>query len=108
MILNDLSQKIINQVFSFYAKAINLESPAIPTIEEVKLSIAGDTKRFVYFPPTKSLISAELWLTEDSNKNIFFTFAIPSDLTKTKTEKAEEAKKVFDKELQQFLVDYYI
>jgi hypothetical protein len=108
MILNDLTQKIINEVFGFYVEAAGLQSLPAPTLNEVSQAINSETKRFKFSPPTKSGEGVELWFSEDPNKNIIFTFAIPADLLKADIEKAEIAKKAFDKKLQEYLVDYYI
>jgi len=108
MIIIDLTQKIINKVFAFYAQATGLDNSSLPGLDQVKPALESETRRFVFQSPKSKALPVELWFSEDSNRNIVFTFAIPADLTKAETEKAEEAKKFFDKQLQAYLVDYYI
>lgn len=108
MIVNDLTQKIINEVFNFYAQTTGLTDSSPPSLDQVRKALESETRRFIFQSPKSKALSVELWFSEDSNRNIIYTFAIPADLTKVETEKAEEAKKIFDKQLQAYLVDYYI
>ena len=108
MILNDLRQNIIDEVFRIFAEIVNLGNLKSPLLSEVVAALQGDTRRFVVEPAVGHPYKPELWFSEDVNKNLIFTFTFPADLVKGEQEKAEKAKEDFDKKLQNYLIDYYI
>ncbi|RJO59783.1 hypothetical protein C4546_00235 [Candidatus Parcubacteria bacterium] len=108
MILHDLNQKIINEVSGFFMQALGNVAADRPNVEKVREALASDAKRYSLTLPRDFRPAVELWFTQDANQNIIFTFYIPTDLPKSDLEKAEAAKAIFDKTLQQYLVDYYI
>lgn len=108
MILIDLSQKIVSDVYGIFTDAVGLAERTPPTLEAVREALGGETKCFIVPPATGDELKAELWYNEDANRNLIFTFAFPTGLSKADQERAEAAKVVFDQKLQEFLVDYYL
>lgn len=108
MILHDLNQKIVDDVYGIFAGVVGLAERRPPTEADIRTALAGETKRFIVLAAPGDELKAELWYAEDVNKNLIFTFAFPTELTKQQQEKAEEAKVAFDQQLGQFLVDYYL
>lgn len=108
MILNDLSQAMVTTVYNLYAEAAHIENRQPPIVDAVRIALEGESKRYVVPAPAGNIYKAELWYAEDVNKNIIFSFVIPTDLSKTDLAAAEAAKADFDQRLQQYLVDYYV
>jgi hypothetical protein len=108
MILIDLKQNIIDDVFRIFAEIVNLEDQKPPLLADVSAALQGETRRFVVEPVIGHPYKPELWFSEDVNKNIIFTFTFPADIVKGQQEKAEIAKTEFDKRLQAYLIDYYL
>lgn len=108
MILHDLRQDIVTSVYNLYAEAAGLKQQEIPTVEAVRTALESETRRFIITASAGNELKAELWYIQDPNKNLVFTFAFPTDLTKAQLERAEAAKANFDQKLQEYLVDYYI
>jgi len=108
MILYDLRQDIVTAVYNLYAEAAGLTQKEVPTVEVVCAALESEAKRHIITAGAGNELKAELWYIQDPNKNLIFTFAFPTDLTKAQLEKAEAAKAVFDLKLQEYLVDYYL
>ncbi len=108
MILFDLNQKIVDDVYGIFADVIGLAERRSPAEADIRAAFAGEVKRFIVPAASSDELKAELWYAEDVNKNLIFTFAFPTELTKQQQEKAEAAKARFDQQLGQFLVDYYL
>lgn len=108
MILFDLNQKIVDDVYGIFADIVGLPERRPPTEADVRTALGSEVKRYIVSAATGDELKAELWYAEDVNRNLIFTFAYPTDLTKSQQEKAEAAKATFDQKLGQFLVDYYL
>lgn len=108
MILHDLNQNIVNDVYGIFAGVVGLTDRRPPNEADIRTALAGESKRFIVPAASGDELKAELWYAEDVNKNLIFTFAYPTDLAKVVLEKAEAAKADFDQKLGQFLVDYYL
>ncbi|MEK7631573.1 MAG: hypothetical protein AAB445_01730 [Patescibacteria group bacterium] len=107
MILHDLNQKIVDDVYALYADVLGLAERTPPKEADIRATFAGEIKRYIVPAGPGNELKAELWYAEDPNKNLIFTFAFPTELSKAGQEKAEAAKVAFDQKLGQFLVDYY-
>lgn len=107
MILYDLRQEIVTAIYNLYAEAAGLTQREIPSLDVVRQALESETKRYILPAGSGNELKAELWYIQDPNKNLIFTFAFPTDLTKAQLELAEAAKARFDEKLQQYLVDYY-
>ncbi|MFA6042526.1 MAG: hypothetical protein WCV85_02470 [Patescibacteria group bacterium] len=108
MILYDLTQKVVTDVYGIFAQAAGIDQPTPPDIETIRTGLAGETKRATIPAPVGNPLRAELLYIEEPNKNLIFTFAFPTDLGKELMEKAEAAQAQFDAGVQQYLVDYYL
>lgn len=107
MILYDLRQDIVTAVYNLYAEAAGLTKRESPTFDVVRQALESEARRYILPAGAGNELKAELWYIQDPNKNLIFTFAFPTDLTKAQLEKAEVAKAAFDQKLQEYLVDYY-
>lgn len=108
MILYDLRQDIVTAVYNLYAEAAGLTQRESPTLDVVRQALESEARRYILPAGAGNELKAELWYIQDPNKNLIFTFAFPTDLTKAQLEKAEAAKAAFDQKLQEYLVDYYL
>ncbi len=108
MILYDFTQKIVNDVYSLYADAAGISDRQPPQEADIRAALTSDSRRFILPAGAGNELKAELWYIQDPNKNLIFTFAFPTDLSKTQLERAEAAKAAFDQKLQEYLVDYYL
>ncbi len=108
MILIDLTQKIIDEVYGIFADAAGLTQRQSPPLVDVRTALESETRRYIVQVASGDELKAELWYTQDPNKNLIFNFAFPTDLSKANLERAEAAKATFDERLQQYLVDYYL
>ncbi|MEK7570535.1 MAG: hypothetical protein AAB515_03810 [Patescibacteria group bacterium] len=108
MILFDLNQKIVDDVYGIFADVVGLVERRPPTEADIRTALAGEVKRYIVPAATGDELKAELWYAEDVNRNLIFTFAFPTELSKQQQEKAEATKATFDEKLGQFLVDYYL
>lgn len=108
MILHDLTQKIVDDIYAIFAEAAGVAQRTPPLVADIRTAFAGEQKRFIVSAGAENELKAELWYAEDVNKNLIFTFAFPTELGKAAQEKAEAAKAVFDQKLGQYLVDYYL
>lgn len=108
MILYDLRQDIVTAVYNLYADAAGLTQKETPLVDVVRAALEAETRRHIIPAGAGNELKAELWYIQDPNKNLIFTFAFPTDLTKAQLERAEAAKAAFDQKLQEYLVDYYL
>lgn len=108
MILHDLRQDIVTAVYNMYAEAAGLTQTEVPSVDIVRAALESETRRHIITAGQGNELKAELWYIQDPNKNLIFTFAFPTDLSKTQLERAEAAKASFDQRLQEYLVDYYL
>jgi hypothetical protein len=108
MILYDLRQDIVTAVYNLYAEAAGLTQREAPSVDVVRAALESETRRYILPAGAGNELKAELWYIQDPNKNLIFTFAFPTDLTKAQQERAEAAKAAFDQKLQEYLVDYYL